>query len=214
MSDLIYGVDVSQWQGAINWATLHSKAEYAFIRAAYGTYSDKFIAANWPAAKAAGIPRGAYLYYYPTVDAGQQARAVIEALGGDYGELPLVVDVEEVKNVVKPWTNTMVLDLRWCLDVLEKFSGRKPIIYTGTWYWEPYIGKTDWATGYDLWVAQYQKDWTLDAKPVLPKDWQGAGYTFWQYSSTGSASVYGAASTYIDLDVFNGSREKLATLIG
>jgi lysozyme len=211
-SEVVTGVDISQWQGKIDWAILSAKAKFVFIRSAYGTYADRLIQTNWPAAKAAGIPRGAYLYYYPTVDAGQQARAMIEALGGDYGELPLVVDVEEPK-VPCPWTDKMVADLKWCLDVLEQFSGRKTILYTGTWYWDAYLGSVPWANSYSLWVAQYRKDWSPEAHPTVPKAWQGAdpakGYSFWQYSSTGTGADYGAESVFIDLDVFNGTLDLL-----
>ena len=211
-SEIVTGVDVSQWQGHIDWGKLSTKAKFAFIRSAYGTYCDRLIQTNWADAKVAGIARGAYLYYYPMVDPGQQARAVIEALSGDYGELPLVVDVEEPK-VPCPWTDKMVADLKWCLDILEQFSGRKPLIYTGTWYWDAYLGSTAWANQYSLWVAQYRKDWTPAARPTLPKAWQDAdpakGYRFWQYSSTGTGPDYGAESVFIDLDVFNGSFDQL-----
>jgi lysozyme len=205
-AESVTGVDVSQWQGNIDWAKLSAKAKFVFMRCAYGTYPDRMIQTNWPAAKVAGLARGAYLYYYPSVDAGRQARAVIEALGGDYGELPLVVDIEE-PNIPRPWPATMVADLKWCLDILERFSGRKPIIYTATWYWDPYLGDVAWAGEYSLWVAQYVKDWTPETRPSLPKAWQS--YSFWQYSSTGAGGDYGAESVNIDLDIFNGSFDQL-----
>jgi lysozyme len=209
-TEIVTGVDVSQWQGNIDWGKLSTKAKFVFIRSAYGTYPDRMVQTFWPAAKAAGIARGAYLYYYPTVDAGQQARAVIEALNGDYGELPLVVDVEEPKAPC-PWTDQMVADLKWCLDILEQFSGHKPYIYTGTWYWDSYLSKAAWANNYNLWVAQYLKSWAPEARPTLPKPWQDLtrGYKFWQFSSTGAGGDYGAESPFIDLDVFNGSFEQL-----
>ena len=210
-TESVLGVDVSKWQGDIDWGKVKERAQFVFVRSAYGTYRDGQFQTNWAAAKAAGIARGAYLYYYPVVDPGQQARAVIEALDGDYGELPLVVDVEEPK-APRPWTDAMVSNLRWCLDILERFSRRRPIIYTAGWYWNAYLGEQPWASQYPLWLAWYPKVWTPDLRPTPPKHWVNAGYRFWQYSSTGPGGEYGAQSEYIDLDLFNGSLDELRSL--
>ena len=133
---------------------------------------------------------------------------MINLLDGNYGELPLVVDVEEPKS---GWTPTMRDDLLRCLTILEKSSGCKPLIYTGTWFWNTYIHSVDWAKDYALWIAQYPKKWTETMAPILPTCW--SDYTFWQYSSTGHGADYGAASNSIDLDIFHGDSQAFSALI-
>ena len=213
----ISGVDVSFYQGLIDWAKLASRARFAYIRAAYGTYQDAMFATNWSHAKATGIPIGAYIYYYQTVDPLMQAQKLLSVLSGDFGELPIAVDVEQANEPAGappiPWTVAMVAGLRSCIEEIALRSGRKVVIYTGSWYWDPHGLGTAWPT--DLWIAQYPAIWTPASKPVLPKAW--STYQFWQYSSTGDGALYGvpaAANPYIDLDVFNGDEAAFAALIG
>jgi hypothetical protein len=100
-------------------------------------------------------------------------------------------------------TNTKAdkTQLKIFLDRIEQVTGRKPIIYTGAWWWNAtrWGGAVEWAHEYDLWIANY----TAAAAPVIPLDWDD--WTFWQYSSQGDGKQYGATSQNIDLNRFNGS---------
>ena len=90
MSEPAFGVDVSTFQGNINWARLVAgNVKFVFVRAKYGTFDDARFRANWSGAKAAGLLRGAYLFYRPENDASPivQAESFVNILGGDLGEL-------------------------------------------------------------------------------------------------------------------------------
>ena len=128
------GIDVSMWQGAINWDKARTRINFAFIKASEGLSVDAQFKRNWVESKrVGGVRRGAYLFYRFSVDPGQQARVMINALAGDYGELPLVVDLEDT-SVTGACSAAQLADLRWCLDILERFSGKRPVIYTARWW--------------------------------------------------------------------------------
>jgi GH25 family lysozyme M1 (1,4-beta-N-acetylmuramidase) len=186
------GVDVSQYQGSINWRTLAAQAQFAWIRASDGTLPDTRIDANWSASRGL-LPRGPYLAFYPQINPLLQARALFARLGDDYGELPPAVDVESPKQA---WSATWRESLQTCLAEVERIAGRKPVVYTGAWYM-PYVGNAPWLSEYLLWLGEYVPAASL----VIPKPW--ATYTIWQHSSSGDGQRYGAASTYIDLDVLS-----------
>ena len=186
------GVDASQFQGKINWRTLAAQAQFAWIRASDGTIPDACIDANWPASKGL-LPRGPYLAFYPQINPLLQARALFARLGDDYGELPPAVDVESPRQA---WSAAWRESLQTCLAEVERIAGRKPIVYTGAWYM-PYVGNAPWLAAYPLWLGEYVSASNL----VIPKPW--TAYAIWQHSSTGDGKTYGAASTYIDLDVLS-----------
>ncbi len=89
------GADISAWQGAIDFATMKAKLGqdgFVFIRAAVGWIdkagdphadADANFAAYWPAAKAAGIKRGAFVYYHQGVSAGDQFMALLKAVNNN-----------------------------------------------------------------------------------------------------------------------------------
>ncbi|MEQ9573578.1 MAG: GH25 family lysozyme, partial [Nitratireductor sp.] len=62
----VHGVDVSRWQGEIDWVKLRGQgANFAWIKATDGgDHVDPMFKTNWRAARAAGIPRGAYHFFY------------------------------------------------------------------------------------------------------------------------------------------------------
>ena len=96
------GIDVSQWQGNIDWNTV--KTDFAIIRVGYGkvrTQIDSKYEANYNGAKAAGIPVGAYWYSYAMSadEAREEAKVFIDLLKGKQFEYPVYFDVEEAKTL-------------------------------------------------------------------------------------------------------------------
>ena len=90
------GIDVSAWQGQINWQQVRSNgAAFAFIKASKQLFSDQRFKQNWPGAKAAGLPRGAYHYLTWDVSPVSQARFFTSLIKTDPPELYPVVDFEE-----------------------------------------------------------------------------------------------------------------------
>ncbi len=92
----VHGVDVSRWQGDIDWETLRTRgANFAFIKATDGgDHLDPMFKTNWRRAKEAGIKRGAYHFFYWCRTAGEQADWFIRNVPRDPDALPPVIDVE------------------------------------------------------------------------------------------------------------------------
>ncbi len=196
------GIDVSMWQGAINWDKARTRINFAFIKASEGLSVDAQFKRNWVESKrVGGVRRGAYLFYRFSVDPGQQARVMINALAGDYGELPLVVDLEDT-SVTGACSAAQLADLRWCLDILERFSGKRPVIYTARWWADPHLGAPAWLSAYDLWVANYVASPAI--APVMPAAWTPGVWKYFQWSNAGIGADYGVQSPTVDLDVAAG----------
>src|SRR5258708_2072806 len=94
------GIDVSHYQGFVNWGNVKSAGmAFAFAKATEGmSVSDNKFAVNWPGIKNAGLVRGAYHFFHASQDATAQANFFLDALqsaGGLLpGDLPPVIDFE------------------------------------------------------------------------------------------------------------------------
>ncbi len=94
------GIDVSQWQGDINWGAVN--ADFAILRAGYGRVKsqiDTKFEQNYRNAKAVGMPLGAYWYSYAMSadEAREEAKVFLEIIKGKQFEYPVYFDVEENK---------------------------------------------------------------------------------------------------------------------
>ena len=198
----VEGIDVSSWQGDIDWgAVARSGIRYAIVRIGDGTYHDRDFATNWEGARASGLIRGAYQFFEPEQDPAVQADIVVAAVGRlGPGDLPVTIDVEAPSPGVSPGEYTRRIHV-W-VDRVTAGTGRAPIVYTGRYYWDPYVASSDFV-GLPLWHAQY----TSAACPNIDDRW--GDWAFWQYTSSGS--VPGIAGN-VDRDRFNGTYEELAAL--
>ena len=192
------GIDVSKWQGAIDWTDVHdSGVVFAFIRVSHGTeIHDEYFVSNWTDAESVGVLRGAYQYFSPSQDPIDQADLLLDALEiHGAGELPPVIDVEETQNLAP----AIIADRvgQW-LSHVETELGVKPIIYTGSYFWNDNV-QTDAFADNPLWIAH----WGTTC-PNLPTAW--TDWVFWQTSATGSVP---GISGDVDLDVFNGNLDTL-----
>lgn len=191
----IKGIDVSKWQGDIDWqAVADSGIKFAIIKATEGTsYVDPYFAANWEGAKAAGLLVSAYHMLWPSLLAEKQAAHFLATLGDRKADLPLVLDAE------RPAVGNIGAFVEEMALAVEAADGRKPFIYTAQNYWNTHVG---WAPGwadYPLWVADYDA-----ASPAMPTGWDS--YTIWQYSSTGRVA---GISGNVDLNLFQGNLQEL-----
>jgi len=196
----VRGIDVSHYQGTINWGSVaQAGTAFAFIKATQGVSEvDPQFHTNWGGAQAAGLLRGAYHFFQPGADPHQQAEwflSVVETLPGD---LPPVLDVEasgdpsEILSGVQIW-----------LDAVEQATGKAPILYTNPSFWRG-LGAAGYGFGrYDLWIAEYGV-----TTPKVPEGW--SAWTFWQFSESGSVSGVGGQ---VDCDVFQGTLPDLQRLV-
>ncbi|MEW6734767.1 MAG: glycoside hydrolase family 25 protein [Acidobacteriota bacterium] len=192
------GIDVSHYNGTIKFNLVKSAGIiFAFAKATEGTsYRDAKFKDNWKAMKDAGIIRGAYHYFIPSDDASQQASHFIETVELQPGDLPPVLDVESAGNDQQ----VLINGVKTWLEVVEKQTGYKPIIYTSPSFWNSNM--TDQFGAYPLWIANYKT-----GAPTIPSGW--TQWNFWQYSNSGS--INGVTGS-VDLDYFNGSATNLQSL--
>lgn len=210
MANRTLGIDVSAWQDRndtpqkIDWRKAASKgAKFSFIRAAYIYLKDEDFDYNWQEAKATNILRGAYHYPSYMTEPTAQAEFFWNIIKDDPGELPSVLDVEQVPGTSLPSGTSWLIWIQRYLDKLESFCKRKPIFYSN-----PNIilnilriGEGHWLTEYPLWIAHY------GAVVPIYKPWKK--WDFWQYSSTGDGLAFGMESKGLDMNWFNGTEEEL-----
>ena len=196
---MVQGIDVSHFQGTIDWNEVAKAGrDFAFIKATDGCVGvDPMFKANWQAARAAGLRRGAYHFFRPQQDSERQAFRVIEMLGNDMGELPVVLDFERLGDTSAE--EGLRGAMRW-MEVVEQASGRKPILYTGPVFWEAVLSDSTLFADYPLWIAHY----TMATKPHIPAAWNR--WTFWQHSEKGAVKGIKGA---VDLDRFHGTLTEL-----
>jgi GH25 family lysozyme M1 (1,4-beta-N-acetylmuramidase) len=203
------GLDVSNWNGAINWTKV-AKAGYrfAFGKATEGTsYNDKTYTTNRNGSEAAGLVFGAYHFARPTgtnlagatASAIKQANHFLNVAGPQPGELPPVLDLEKTGNLSKQ--RLLAWTLAW-LGQIDARTGVQPFVYTSPLFWKGNLGDSTAAAaaGTGLWIAH----WTSNSQPTVPaKNWNGTGWRFWQW--TDCATVPGV-NHCSDGDRMNGSK--------
>lgn len=198
----IQGIDVSHYQGSVNWADVKSSGiAFAFAKATEGiTVVDSEFDTNWAGINAAAIIRGAYHFYISTDDPEAQAENFLKAVGSlAPGDLPPVLDIENYSGDYG--TSSLAENVQTWLDAVQEGLQRRPMIYTGPSFWDTYM--TSEFGAYPLWVAEYGV-----SQPKLPIGW--SAWTMWQ--STRNGVVQGVAGN-VDLDVFAGSNDELLTFL-
>jgi lysozyme len=192
----VHGVDVSRWQGNIDWVKLRSQgANFAYIKATDGgDHLDPMFRKNWRAAHAAGLKRGAYHFFYWCRTAGEQADWFIRNVPREAGALPPVIDVEwnaESSCKRRPSRERVLEKMQVFMDKLEAHYGQRPIIYTAPDFYRDNLKGA--FPNHPFWLR------SVAAHPS--KVYPGRKWVFWQYSGSGlSHGVKGR----IDLNVFNG----------
>lgn len=204
---MLKGIDISHYDGQVDFAKIKAAGcEFVFIKATEGTdFVDAFFHTNWQGAKAAGIVRGAYHFFQPSVSVMKQADNFLKTVGLlEPGDLFPVIDAENPR-LWKGITPRHAADLviTW-LELVEKQLGVPGIIYAGDSFVRDILGADARLaqSGRKLYLARYRK--TIPPAPKPFADW-----AFWQFSQTGTwPGIKGA----VDLDLFKGSRADLMAL--
>ena len=94
----VYGADVSEYEGKIDWAKLTAQKKFVIIRYSHGAHIDSEFATFWPAAKQTGVMRGAYHYLDPSSSYpfASQVRNFVKNVRLEKGEMPPVLDLEKL----------------------------------------------------------------------------------------------------------------------
>ncbi|MBN2047115.1 MAG: hypothetical protein JW750_04660 [Anaerolineaceae bacterium] len=218
MSEKPFGIDVSRWQGNINWdaVVLNSKnVRFVGIRATISWgYTDSWFNRNWSEAKRVGLIRAAYHVVYPAVTPSRQMDNFLKAVGDDYGELPLVLDVELTHNKTPEQISSTVLQ---CSTLLEAKTGRKPIIYSRAGFVDAYMTAKNtpaaWLNEHDWWLAQYLRSGEEhQGPPTLPKGVVRERCIIHQ--TTGSGPGFGVESKVLDYNRWQFDEAHLKKYVG
>ena len=198
-SSLLAGIDVSHYQGDIDWAAVKASGiGFAYLKATDGiTYVDARYATHAAELKKLGLPHGGYHFYEPKDDPIAQAKHYLGKVAFASGSLPPVLDVE-ITSGLKP-AQIRAGVMQW-LEFVEKQTGCRPMIYSYAAYWNQNLGGE--FADYPLWLADYAP------RPKLPDDVKT--WRFWQHSQKGR--VRGIDSS-VDLNWFNGDRAALAEIV-
>lgn len=199
---MIDGIDISSWQGVVDFTQVASAGyDFAIIKATEGlTYLNPYFPASWRGAKAAGLIRGAYHYADPNSATAQDSAAlfvrVVQAFGLAQGDL-LVLDIESGSGNLAQWCGDFMDTV---IAIAAPGTPFQPILYSGTWFMEPH-GLTNNArlAQCGLWLAAYQP-----TQPSPPPLWPFNA--LWQYSDSGTVP---GVSGPCDLNWFNGTSEQL-----
>lgn len=204
---MLEGIDVSSWQGNIDWVKVKASGiSFAFIKATEGTsYVNPRFKKDWHESRSKGIIRGAYHFFDPTVSPTEQARNFVSAVGMlEPGDLPPALDLEGEK-----WQRTNPQDriqmiLTW-LGTVETALELQPIVYASFAFANDVLkaGLSPELSNYRLWIAHY----TNAAKPLIPLPW--THWDFWQHTSQGKTpGIIGN----VDHDRFLGTHSDLLLL--
>lgn len=198
MSEYLQGIDVSHYQGKIDWkAVKGSDVGFAFAKASQGqSVADSRFAENWAGMKAAGLLRGAYHFYSVGEDPKAQARNFLGKVKFEPGDLPPMVDIE-TENPGAESNAGQIADLHTFIAQIKAACGAEPFIYTGPSFWNAHFD--DSFSDCPLWVAEYG---VSAPKPV--SGW--SVWTIWQHSQSGTVP---GISGHVDLDYFNGTSAQL-----
>ena len=191
----IRGIDVSAWQGAIDWDTVANYGmDFAILRITEaGNVIDSCFEKNYSGCQKHNIPTGAYKYSYAmtVAEIQSEARKVVEVLNGRKLQYPVWLDLE--------WNNQRSLGAEQIHKLAEAFEK----IITAAGYKFGIYCNVDWYLNvicshlkkYDFWIACYPESDNGTLQERLRPDF-GVG---WQYSS--KAKIPGISGT-VDRNVF------------
>lgn len=200
----IHGIDISHYQGTVNWNRLRnamietSPIRFVFIKATEGdSHLDKKFRENFFNSKEAGFIRGVYHFWSNQSSPRRQAYFFLAMAPLVPGDLPPVLDVE---NKPASMSNEEFQQniLTW-LHIVEDKYHVKPIIYTYYKFKDQYLSDSRF-DDYPYWIAHY----------YVNKMEYTAPWKFWQHTDAGRLP---GVKGYVDLNIYNGSFYDLAQLL-
>ena len=199
----VRGIDISHYQGTIDWDALQhatingSPLRFVMMKSTEGanrmddTFNDNFYQA-----REYGYIRGAYHFWSTTSTAKSQAHYFLKQVHLEEGDLPPVLDVE--KKPAGQSVEDFQRDILTWLHTVEDHYHVKPIIYTYYKFKQSYLNAPVF-DDYPYWIAHYYVD-----KLEYKGEWR-----FWQHTDSGQLP---GIKGYVDLNVYNGSYYDLRKL--
>lgn len=200
----IHGIDISHYQGEIDWEKLRNSGmiekcpiRFIMIKATEGSSRmDENFKSNFYNAREYGFIRGAYHFWSNKSTGRAQADYFIKNVKLEEGDLPPVLDVEHKSKTQTP-EEFQESVLTW-LRLVERHYGVKPIIYTYYKFKLTYLNDTVF-DAYPYWIAHYYVD-----KVEYKGKWK-----FWQHTDAGRLP---GINGFVDFNIYNGSYYDLLRL--
>ncbi|MET9382314.1 lysozyme [Streptomyces sp. NPDC002928] len=201
------GHDVSSHQKNVDWQKAKAKgATFVYVKATESTtYRNPYFNQQYNGSRNAGLVRGAYHFALPDKSSGKTQAAYFVRNGGSWTSdgrtLPPALDIEynpyDGKHKCYGLSKAKMVAWIWSFsDEVKRLTGRRPVIYTTTHWWNTCTGSSRaFASSHALWIARHD---SAEAGS-LPAGW--SYWTFWQYDNSGSLPG--------DQNLFNGSASSL-----
>jgi lysozyme len=202
----IHGIDVSKFQGDIDWnAVANSGVKFAWIKATEGGDGDARFQANWDGAKAAGIPHGAYHFVYWCRPPLEEIHYFEQNAPVEDDALPPVLDVEATPTSPTCHRHLTqdgaIADMQVMLQEMERHYSKRPIIYTTIDFYQAILSEGA-LMDYPIWVRSTKHH------PAVK--YGARAWHFWQYQSDGRVPGIGGK---VDKDAFYGTKEQWDTFL-
>jgi len=201
----VAGIDISHWDGDIDWAELDKESIYfVYMKATEGeSYVDPTFETNWAAIRRTSLRRGAYLFFDPGLATDRQeaqAQNFINTVKNvEAGDLPPMLDVEDDPEVSVAVFQSRLLTVT---RLVEAYFHVHPIIYTTTGLYKKYLNWHNSFQDCELWIADYcyRRPQLCDKKDMR----------IWQF--TDKAKLRGIPSP-VDMDILYNTPEDLENLV-
>ena len=192
----IHGIDISHYQGDIDWSKLktakikNSPVKFILIKSTEGSNKlDENFNDNFYQARENGFIRGAYHFWSNRTSPRQQAYYFLKQVHLEDGDLPPVLDVEHKQKNKR--NEEFQRDVLTWLHIVEDKYHVKPIIYTYYKFKEAYLNAPVF-DDYPYWIAHYYVE-----KVAYKGSWK-----FWQHTDVGKLP---GIKGYVDFNIYNGS---------
>lgn len=175
MKSQVAGIDVSKYQGKIDWSKVDTSIKFVIAKKSEGiTHEDTYWCHN---IQNCNRPIGLYHFFRPQYDGIEQARFFLTGFSKSDVDIIPVIDVEDSKY----WHSSSVGRLNLQLMIVHIFDslGVWPIIYTNNNFWKKHLQGNISIGGCLLWIA----DWTGNSYPQIPVEFDD--WKIWQHTSRG-----------------------------
>ena len=190
----IKGIDVSRYQGDIDWKVISEQnIKFAYIKATEGSsYQDPLFEKNIIESKNNGIANGAYHFLSAESSGKTQAVNFLSTIMPYAIDMPPVVDFEIDSSIDKV---KIIEELKAFIWEIQSSAGITPIIYTTYESYIPFLSSD--FSDYNFWFRD------LLRKPFIDKN-----LVFWQYRNRGRLKGIDKSQKYVDMNIFIGNEQE------